>query len=231
MNDFVRIFNVHYYCKILPEDDWQTVRRSGVFPATGGGCVNFPSWVQNEQILLDVEDEADVVITLTQSDDKYQKDRETTNKNSRPAIGIVCHKHNFGEVNLGKIKKLVTMRSTGIELISDYSSTREVYCSGKLGIGRYVIIPSTFDPNSGCNFWITIQSSERINVFAGAEVEWDEKFNDPKLEGDNEMEQDLVQAPTHPSHTFEEDTKTIAIRAAAKMVAELTILARSLEQR
>ena len=231
MNDFVRIFNVHYYCKVLPEDDWQTVRRSGVFPATGGGCVNFPSWVQNEQILLDVEDEADVVITLTQADDRYQKDRETTNKNSRPAIGVVCHKHNFGEVDLGKIKKLVTMRSTGIELISDYSATREVSCSGKLGIGRYVIIPSTFDPDAGCNYWITIQSNERVNVYAGAEVEWDEKFNDPKLEGDNEMEQDLVQAPTHPSHTFEENSKIIAIRAAAKMVAELTVLARSLEQR
>ena len=231
MNDFVRIFNVHYYCKVLPEDDWQTVRRSGVFPEVGGGCVNFPSWAQNEQILLDVEDEADIVIILTQADDRYQKERETTNKNTRPSIGIVCHKHNFGEIDLGNIKKLTTMRSTGIELISDYTATRDVACSGKLGIGRYVVIPQTFDPDAGCNYWITIQSSERVNVYAGAEVEWDKKFDDPKLEGDNEMEQDLVKAPLHPSHTYEEVSKIIAIRAASRMVAELNVQARALDHR
>ncbi|GMH77728.1 hypothetical protein TrST_g7574 [Triparma strigata] len=231
MNDFVRIFNVHYFCKVVDVDEWQSVRREGVFPAKGGGCVNFPSWVQSEQILVEVEDETEVVITLTQADDRFQKDRDVGNKTDRPAIGIVCHKHNFVDPDHGNVKKLMTMRSTGIELISAFQPARDVSCTGMLAPGKYVILPQTFDPDSGSKFWVTIQSKERVNVYAGSEIEWDKNHLEPNLEGDNEMEQDLVKGHLHASHTYEEESQIVAIRAASRMVAELTVMARSLQQR
>ena len=298
MNDFVRIFNIQYFCKILPEE-WQTVRRTNSFPVKGGGCVNFPSWVQNEQILIDVEDDTDVVITITQQDDLYHKDRATTDKNLRPSIGCVCHKFKFSDIELGHTRKLTTMRSTGIELISPFTSTRDSTMTGELKVrasltkngrfgiamsimslrhfcdhngrpallcvrldstlekkknakilfflthnqqqssnhafiifsaqvGRYVILPQTFDPDSGCKYWVTIQSRERMNVYAGTEIDWDEKYLDPNLEGDNEMEQDLSKHGVPAKHGYEESNRVVAIQSAAKMIAELTVMARSL---
>ncbi|GMI46662.1 hypothetical protein TrCOL_g1613 [Triparma columacea] len=229
-SDFVRIFNVQYFCKVLPEE-WQTVRRTSTFPANGGGCVNFPTWVQNEQILIDVEDDTEVVVTLTQEDDLYHKDRPKGSKISRPYLGVICHRHNFGDVDLGSTKKLMTMRSSTIELMSSFSNARDVTMTGELPIGQYAVVPQTFDPDAGCKYWITVQSRERINIYAGSEIDFDKKYLDKDLEGDNEMEQDLAKASAPHGHGIEEANQIVALQAASKMIADLTIMARDLREK
>jgi hypothetical protein len=82
------------------------VRHTGKFPAKGGGCFNFPTWVQNEQILLDVEEEnTEVCISITQNDDRYVKDMKNGTKSKRPAIGVIVHEHKFGDPDLGNVNK------------------------------------------------------------------------------------------------------------------------------
>jgi len=230
-NDFVRIFNVQYFCKVLPEEEWQTVRRTSSFPAKGGGCVNFPSWVQNEQILLDVEDDTEIVITLTQEDDLYHKNNPKGTQISRSHIGVVCHKHNFGDIDVGSTKKLMTMRSTGIELISSFSNVRDMTMNGLIKVGQYAILPQSFDPGAGCKYWITIQSKERVNVFTGSEIDFDKKYLELDLEGGNEMEQDLTKAGAPRNHGYEELNQVVALQAAANMIADLTVMARQLKSK
>ena len=67
-----------------------------------------------------------------------------------------------------------------------------------------------------------------MNVYAGTEIDWDEKYLDPNLEGDNEMEQDLSKHGVPAKHGYEESNRVVAIQSAAKMIAELTVMARSL---
>jgi len=92
-------------------------------------------------------------------------------------------------------------------------------------------VPQTFDPDAGSEYAITVHSKERVNVYAGTEIEWDEDMASVK-EGENEMEQDLSKGPAKADdNSFEVDSTTVSLQAAARMVAELTVLARQLEQK
>jgi Ca2+-binding EF-hand superfamily protein len=232
-DDFTRIFNMHYFTKLMNEEEWQVVRHTASFPKIGGGCFNFPSWVQNEQILLDVEeDSTEIVITVTQKDDRYHKDN--ADNRPRPHMGIIVHEHKFGDVDLGNVQKLLSVNSTGIVLQSPFLPARDVTVTGTLSLGRYCVVPQTFDPDSGIEYTITIHSKQRINVYCGSEVDWDPETA-KLIEGKNEMEQDLSKGGevggTTTKNSFEEDNTIVAIQAAAKMVAELTVMARQLEQK
>ncbi len=239
--DFVKIFNMHYFCRITDEDTWQTVRFESEFPVKGGGCFNFPSWVQNDQILLDVEDDTEVIISVTQQDDRLHKDEGSKGGKKRPCIGVAVHKHEFTDIEAGGVAKLLTVNSVGTVLRSPFADgMRDSVCSGKLDIGRYVVVPQTFDPNSGNKYWITIQSKERINVFAGAQIEWEEGMDNEFLEGNNEMEEDISKTDpeavdsdgsTSIGKSYEVDSRDAAVGNAAKMIAQLTVLARQLEQK
>ncbi|GMI23803.1 hypothetical protein TeGR_g13527 [Tetraparma gracilis] len=231
-DDFARIFNVQYFCKLLTPADWQVVRHTGKFPAKGGGCFNFPTWVQNEQILLDVEEEnTEVCISITQNDDRYVKDMKNGTKSKRPAIGVIVHEHKFGDPDLGNVNKLLSVNTTAIALQTPFLPERDVTVVGTLPLGRYAVVPQAFDPDTGVEYTVTIHSKERVNVFAGTEIDWDPE-QAALLEGENEMEQDLAKAEElDDAPSFEEDSQIVAIQAAAKMVAELTVLARQLEQK
>ena len=253
-DDFVRIFNVHYATKLMPEETWQVVRHTGEFPASGGGCFNFPTWVQNDQILVDVEEEnTEIVVSISQNDDRYHKDGIGA---SRPFIGVICHAHKFGDVDLGAVNKLLSVNTSGIVLQTMFDNGRDSSASGVLGLGRYCIVPQTFDPDTSGGYTVTLHSKERINVYAGTEVDWDPEQAEQK-EGENEMEQDLskgggvggagggeseegenkenkeeeAEVVVVGKKSYEESSEVVAIQAACKMVAELTVLARQLEQK
>ena len=103
--------------------------------------------------------------------------------------------------------------------------------TGELPIGQYAVVPQTFDPDAGCKYWITVQSRERINIYAGSEIDFDKKYLDKDLEGDNEMEQDLAKASAPHGHGIEEANQIVALQAASKMIADLTIMARDLREK
>ena len=186
--------------------------------------------MQNEQFLLDVEDDdVEICMSLTQKDSLYHKDQQKGAE--RPAMGIVVHKHNFGDINMENTPKLLSMKSTDIITSSNFSGCRNVSCSAVFGIGRYAILPQTFDPNQGREFWLTINSKTPVNVYGGIEVDWDPSMLSPDLEGDNEMEQNLSKTAVEKDEIREVDTETKAVQLAAKMVANLTVEARKLANR
>jgi len=230
LKDFFSLFNVLHYCKLFNEETYHFIRRKGFFVQNGGGCVNYPTWVQNDQFLLDVEDEdVKISITLTQKDSLYHKDQQQSA--DRPAMGIIVHKHNFGDINMENTPKLLSMKSTDIVMSSNFSGSRSVSCSGSLGIGRYAILPQTFDPNTGVEFWLTINSTVPVNVYGGIEVDWDPAMLASDLEGDNEMEQNLTKTAVEKEDVREVDTETQAFQLASKMVADLTVKAQKLAKR
>jgi hypothetical protein len=123
------------------------------------------------------------------------------------------------------------VNTTAIALQTPFLPERDVTVVGTLPLGRYAVVPQAFDPDTGVEYTVTIHSKERVNVFAGTEIDWDPE-QAALLEGENEMEQDLAKAEElDDAPSFEEDSQIVAIQAAAKMVAELTVLARQLEQK
>jgi len=229
LKDFFALFNILISCKLFPDDSWHCIRRKGFFVERGGGCVNYASWPQNEQFLLDVEDDCEIFFTLTQKDSLYHKDQ--LKSALRPAIGIVVHKHNFGDINLENTPKLLSMKSVDIITQTSFTDARNVKCTGKFKIGRYAVLPSTFDVNCGGEYFLSVYSKMPVNLYGGIEVDWDPNMLDKNIEGDNEIEQNLTKVLQEEEEVREVDTENLAVGLAAKMVTNLTIQARQLSAR
>lgn len=113
-----------------------------------GGCTNNKhSFLQNPQYVFDVKKPEDEVLICLQ-----QKDRRATLRGGRGenlAIGFDIHK-----VELNRMYRMhVTQQKVGGSI---YINSRSVFLRIDLKEGRYVIIPTTFDPGLEGDFLLRV---------------------------------------------------------------------------
>lgn len=112
-----------------------------------GGCINHKhSFLHNPQYRFDIDDAEDTVrIYLMQEDKRSQKMEGLQNL----AIGFYIMK-----VELNRRYRLHTIKEKAAT--SEYMRTRGIFLRCTLKTGRYVIIPTTFEPNEIGNFMLRI---------------------------------------------------------------------------
>ncbi|XP_067853259.1 calpain-5-like [Heptranchias perlo] len=113
-----------------------------------GGCTNYlETFLQNPQYVFDVTKEEDeVLISLQQRDQRIHRKE---GKGENLTIGF-----NIFKVELNREYRLHSPYQKASESI--YSPTRSVFLRNDLKKGRYVIIPSTLDPNMEGDFLLRV---------------------------------------------------------------------------
>eukprot|EP01135_Chromosphaera_perkinsii_P011000 Nk52_evm34s2309 gene=Nk52_evmTU34s2309 len=115
-----------------------------------GGCVNYDTFLNNPQYILDLSSPAILMVELSQKDRRSEdKDNET--------IGFSVHKLPDGwKKRVHKIPKRVGYVT--------YSNGRAVFSKLDLDKGTYMIIPSTFEPNRQLEFLLRIFTDIQTHV-------------------------------------------------------------------
>lgn len=129
-------------------DNWCSVVECEWTEERSGGCMNHLTWRNNPQVLLHVEQEAEITITLTQKPDNGETE----------GVGFYV----FNGLNY---KELITTNGSAVAR-SSFSKNEEVSCTFSLAPNPngYVILPCTFHPNIQMKFSISIESGEAKNT-------------------------------------------------------------------
>lgn len=162
-SDFLRYFNEVSICRNINTSllsirkTWSEGLAFGKWTAPDrvGGCINFrDSFCSNPQYLFEIDNNSDkpdeVLINLDQLSQRYLgKDNLT--------IGFfIMQVEDNRKYRLHKPKAKIAS--------SLYINTRSVFLRQKLPNSRFVIIPSTFDPNIQGNFLLRIYSDSSNNL-------------------------------------------------------------------
>jgi len=222
-DEFMSIFNTIYVCR-LPESDWSFVRRQGKFVEKGGGSTNSPLWPMNDQYFLVIKEESEVVVCLTQEDDKYHAVSQagsaavTGQGDAKSAIGFIVHSADFDDLH--EAKKITKIsQATTQAMVSPFRAERDVSLSVKLQPGNYAICPMTFQPDSPGTYWITVQGNRPFELKSSSEML---KLEEDVGEGIAELEQDLEEShPVQQKNEVEEDSEAVALQSLGETVSEL----------
>ncbi|KAM8903444.1 calpain-5a isoform 2-T2 [Spinachia spinachia] len=113
-----------------------------------GGCTNHKqSFLQNPQYMFDVKKPEDEVLICLQQEDRRATLRDGRGENL--AIGFDIHRVEFNRI----YRMHVTQQKVGGSV---YINSRSVFKRTELTEGRYVIIPTTFDPGLEGDFLLRI---------------------------------------------------------------------------
>ncbi|XP_056417135.1 calpain-5 isoform X2 [Hyla sarda] len=120
-----------------------------------GGCLNYKdTYLQNPQFVFDVKKPEDEIMINIQ-----QKTKRTTRKDGKAenlAIGFVIHR-----VELNRKYRMHTLQSKVSSSI--YINSRSVFLKTDMKEGRYVIIPTTFEPGLTGDFLLRVYSDVPSN--------------------------------------------------------------------
>eukprot|EP00007_Cunea_sp_BSH-02190019_P009468 CAMPEP_0174235338 /NCGR_PEP_ID=MMETSP0417-20130205/4814_1 /TAXON_ID=242541 /ORGANISM="Mayorella sp, Strain BSH-02190019" /LENGTH=879 /DNA_ID=CAMNT_0015313829 /DNA_START=69 /DNA_END=2708 /DNA_ORIENTATION=- len=120
---------------------------------SAGGCTNHPTWIDNPQYGLTINQACEVYVSLMQEDIRMRGSGEYH------CLGLFVFK-------VPDNKQRLACYDHTVELIgrpSKFINTREVTLELKFDEpGKYVLIPCTFQPNKEAKFTITIYSDKRI---------------------------------------------------------------------
>ncbi|XP_035693138.1 calpain-5-like isoform X3 [Branchiostoma floridae] len=106
-----------------------------------GGCMNNrDTYLQNPQVLFDVDKDEDTVLISLSQPDTRQTRKETGGKQGNLTMGFAVYR-----VELNRKYRLHTMKEKVADSI--YINTRSNFVRTELRRGRYVVIPTTFDKN------------------------------------------------------------------------------------
>ncbi|XP_041880152.1 calpain-5 [Corvus kubaryi] len=123
-------------------------RSSDPLKNRSGGCINHKdTFLQNPQYVFDVKKAEDEVLISIQQKPKRTSRREGKGENL--AIGFDIHK-----VELNRNYRMHTLQQKVASSI--YINSRSVFLRTDLKEGRYVIIPTTFDPGHEGEFLLRI---------------------------------------------------------------------------
>ncbi|KAM4699406.1 calpain-5 [Discoglossus pictus] len=113
-----------------------------------GGCLNYKAtYLQNPQFVFDVKKPEDEVLVCLQ-----QKTKRTTKKDGKTenlAIGFEIHK-----VELNRKYRMHTLQAKVASSV--YINSRSVFLRTEMNEGRYVIVPTTFEPGLTGEFLIRV---------------------------------------------------------------------------
>lgn len=162
-SDFLRFFNEVSICRTI-NTSVLTIRKTwseGLLfgkwtnPDRAGGCVNFrETFCHNPQYLFEINSNSDkpdeILINLDQLSLRFLGKENLT-------MGFfIMRVEDNRKYRLHKPKPR-TVSST-------YINTRSVFLRNKLPNGRYVLVPSTFDPNIQGQFLLRIYSDNSSNL-------------------------------------------------------------------
>jgi len=137
---------------------WKEFTKVGKWmkPCSAGGCLNHPdTFLRNPQFRFDVtakgeEDEEEVILQLTQKD-------EGTIPIERQKLVIGLHLMSVEGNRRYRIHQQLTGSDVGS---SDYIRSRHVFFRARLRSGRYVAVPTTFNPGEEGEFLIRLYGDE-----------------------------------------------------------------------
>ncbi|CAG8474784.1 11482_t:CDS:2 [Ambispora gerdemannii] len=160
--DFVENFSTLVICRNLNTPwyafgpHWHNVLFHGVWSVetgTAGGCINNQeTFFQNPQFAFTVTKPTVIIIAL------MQEDHRTIRLNNNLTIGFVCLKvEENRKYRIHRPTYMVTSQVT-------YINAREVTSKVELDLGRYIVIPSTFNAGEGGSYFLRMFSSRYIDV-------------------------------------------------------------------
>ncbi|CAL8072205.1 unnamed protein product [Orchesella dallaii] len=128
-------------------------------PHRAGGCPNHDTFLRNPQYYFDVPKEGlELMIQIIQTDRRgVSENNDSARRAEYNSIGFhVMKVEDNREHRLHKMqKKAVT---------SDYCKTRSMFFQGNLDEGRYVVVPTTFEPGIATEFLMRVYSDAAIAV-------------------------------------------------------------------
>eukprot|EP01135_Chromosphaera_perkinsii_P005219 Nk52_evm2s326 gene=Nk52_evmTU2s326 len=156
LEDVIKHFDSFIVCRIVNtrilslQKTWRLKHAKGGWRArvNAGGCVNHPSYLSNPQYIIEVNSESQVMASLMQQDVRQLKQQGVKNM----TIGFGVHRVEYNRD--ARISKDVPERAGGVT----YINSHEVMGKFVLEQGRYVIIPSTFDPNEQQDYLLRVYS-------------------------------------------------------------------------
>lgn len=160
--DFCTFFTNATVCHVLSKSIFSLRKRWHVFkhnyqwtPGTNaGGCVeNRSTFLKNPQYAFSVEEEGEVMISLMQEDTRKEKERGVENL----TIGYFVMK-----VEENRKYRVHTMFEKAGDSI--FINAREVVNKLELKKGRYLVVPSTYEPEKAGRFLIRVFTEKSSNA-------------------------------------------------------------------
>jgi len=152
--DFCSYFTNSTICHVINKSIFSLRKRWHVFKhnyqwtpgSTAGGCVeNRSSFLSNPQYAFSVQEEGEVMVSLMQEDTRKEKERGVENL----TIGYFVMK-----VEENRKYRVHTMFEKAGDSI--FINAREVVNKLELKKGRYLVIPSTYEPNKAGRYLIRV---------------------------------------------------------------------------
>jgi len=176
--DVVKVFNdrqckVKWNCLIC-RGEWTKFSSGGVTSA----MKNWKTRLFNPQYLLNLEEDSDIVISLMQKDFRYEGDEKTKNN----AIGMNVYQaphHQFTHVALHAGERMMSIDNTDLVATSKtwtYDRESALFVN-KVPKGRYVIIPSTFEPGVVDTFILRVFARCKLQLVSLPPIEFYEKIS------------------------------------------------------
>jgi len=128
-------------------------------PDRAGGCLNHPTtFLDNPQYRFDInsKEEEEVIIQLSQMDDG-------TNVLIKDKLKLVIGFHLL-KVETNREYRLHSRILGSDRGSSDYIRSRHIFLRKKLGPGRYLIVPTTFDPGQEAKFLLRLFSDKSTGL-------------------------------------------------------------------
>ena len=124
-------------------------------PNTAGGCINYPeTFANNPQYVFTIHQrKITMIVSLMQRDQR--SDRHLGKENA--TIGFVV-------MQIERNRRLRIKRPYPVTTIVPYVNSREVFHRFVLKEGRYVLIPTAFEPGEEADYFLRIFTSQKVRI-------------------------------------------------------------------
>jgi calpain-5 len=166
-DDFVSEFSDLSICRLVNtsfftfKKKWHEncVRGQWTIPNQAGGCPNHESFLKNPQYYFDVpENDMELLVQLLQTD--LRGKQEPTGPNH----GVEYKSIGFHVMQVEQNRRYRVHKAKKKAITSDYVRTRGVFYRGTLNKGRYVIVPTTFEPNVETEFYLRMYTEANVTL-------------------------------------------------------------------
>jgi hypothetical protein len=158
LDDFMKSYNKLYVVRLYHDEVgkiWQRHVSNGIWDGeTAGGCVNFPTWVNNPQFGFSAAGNAPVrvFVQLSQKDSRYSGGKATT-------AGFIVFSTD------DNTKRTEHAYAKDVKLSPTYTNARDINHEFVAEPGKqYVVMISTFDAGEQANYSLALWSEDPINM-------------------------------------------------------------------
>ena len=127
----------------------ESVARGEWLGRLAGGCANHATYLNNPQFIFTVHDDGEVMLALMQK-----------NKTCHFREGRINHSIGFQvlKVEENRNHRITKGAQQVVAAKATYINAREVFIRCDLLEGRYIVVPTTFDPDKESSFMLRLVS-------------------------------------------------------------------------